>query len=101
MSTVWSALWVEPLESSPISGLHIGRMKPEYILIFFLQITLKYLQNVNETNCSFILFLCIDICVVFENVKHIILNLAFKLNEYTNASLWLYIGDSNSLSMLL
>ena len=36
-----------------------------------------------------------------ENVKHIILNLAFKLNEYTNASLCLYIGDSNSLSMLL
>ena len=40
------------------------------------------------------------ISVLSENVKHIILNLAFKLNEYANASLWLYIGDGNSLSML-
>jgi hypothetical protein len=60
-----------------------------------------YMLHVHEINCSFILFLCIDIRVVFENVKYIILNLAFKLNEYANASLWLYIGDSNSLSMLL
>ena len=40
------------------------------------------------------------ISVLSENVKPIILNLAFKLNEYTNASLCLYVGDSNSLSML-
>ena len=40
------------------------------------------------------------ISVLSENVKHIILNLAFKLNEYANASLCLYIGDGNSLSML-
>ena len=41
------------------------------------------------------------ISVLSETVKDIILNLAFKLNEYTTASLCLYIGDSNSLSMLL
>ena len=40
------------------------------------------------------------ISVLSENVKYIILNLAFKLNEYANASLCLYIGDGNSLSML-